>query len=340
MTEQSYPPPGNPYLPAAQRAVDPAALSALEYQQLDRAGRRPAWAWGLLAALASVVGFVVAQLVVTLVFLLGLVVAGSDYEEVMATLTDVDDVRPLTLAFLLSAISASIPAVMLAHRVITGLSPRWLVSVTGRVRWRWLLATMGIALLTLVVNVVLGSLLPTSGTASTELAVNDFTTTSLQFLLVIVVLVPLQAAAEEYVFRGLMMQGLGSMTSALWVSRVVSVVVPALIFALFHGLGQSLPIFVDRFAFGVVAGVLAIVTGGIEAGIGYHVVNNWLAFGLGLFLGDLGETLDPQGGNWWSIVVTVTSSTVFLALSVLVARKMGLQTRSVPGVLEASRGRV
>ena len=38
--------------------------------------------------------------------------------------------------------------------------------------------------------------------------------------------------------------------------------VPALIFALAHGLSQDWPVFFDRFAFGVVAGILVIRTGG------------------------------------------------------------------------------
>ena len=46
------------------------------------------------------------------------------------------------------------------------------------------------------------------------------------------------------------------------------------------------PIFFDRFAFGLVAGMLVILTGGLEAGIAMHVLNNWLAFGIALAFGD------------------------------------------------------
>lgn len=314
---------------------------ALEYHQLTRAGRGGGW-WSALAFVAAIVGFVAAQVVVTIGFFVYFAVAGEDPQDVIDSLSTSGDVQPRTLLFLFVAIAVSIPFMMGAHRLITGLSPRWLISVVGRFRWVWMLVTMGVALLALGVNIGLSAVLPVGAvaeTSATDGGVNDFTSTSLQFLLVIVLLVPFQAAAEEYVFRGLMMQGCGSLTSNARVARVVAVVVPALVFALFHG-AQSVPIFIDRFSFGVVAGVLAIGTGGIEAGIGFHVVNNWLAFGLALLVGDIGDTLDPQGGNGWNVVVTLLSSVFFLAATLGAARLMRLETRVSPTELERPLARV
>ena len=82
-------------------------------------------------------------------------------------------------------------------------------------------------------------------------------------------------------------------------------------------LGQNPPLFFDRFAFGLVAGVLVVLTGGLEAGIAMHVLNNWLAFGLALAFGDMASTLNPTGGSWWSIPVTLTQSLVYLGLALL-----------------------
>ena len=98
---------------------------------------------------------------------------------------------------------------------------------------------------------------------------------------------------------------------------VAAVVIPAVLFALAHGIGQSSPIFFDRFAFGLVAGTLVILTGGLEAGIAMHVLNNWLAFGIALAFGDMGSALNPTGGTWWSIPVTLTQSLVYLGLALL-----------------------
>ena len=66
-----------------------------------------------------------------------------------------------------------------------------------------------------------------------------------------------------------------------------------------------------------------MLTGGLEAGIAMHVLNNWLAFGLALAFGDMGSALNPTGGSWWSIPVTLTQSLVYLGLALLVARRMG-----------------
>ena len=121
--------------------------------------------------------------------------------------------------------------------------------------------------------------------------------------------------------------------------RWVAVAGPALLFAFAHG-AQSAPVFFDRFAFGLVAGILVVRTGGLEAGIAMHVLNNWLAFSLALAFGDMGEALTPTGGTWWSIPVTLTQSLVFLGLTLLVARRMGLSRTADPAVLAASRGRV
>ncbi len=121
----------------------------------------------------------------------------------------------------------------------------------------------------------------------------------------------------------------------------MAVVASAFLFGLAHGLGQSIPIFFDRFAFGLVAGILVVLTGGLEAGIAMHVLNNWLAFGLALAYGDMASTLNPSGGSWWSIPVTLTQSLVYLWLALLVARRMGLSDRADPRrVLAAPRARL
>src|SRR3546814_5093613 len=123
----------------------------------------------------------------------------------------------------------------------------------------------------------------------------------MQFALVVLFLTPLQAAGEEYAFRGYLTQVFGG-----HFPTVVAILVPAVLFALAHG-AQDPPIFVDRLAFGIVSGVLVVMTGGLEAGIAMHVLNNWLAFGLALAFGDLGEALTPTGGPGWSLPVTPKS---------------------------------
>ena len=103
-------------------------------------------------------------------------------------------------------------------------------------------------------TVVVSAFVPQQGGTEIGTTPHDFTRTTRDFLLVVLFLTPLQAAGEEYAFRGYLQQAFGG----LFGSRVVAVGVPALLFALAHGLGQSWPVFVDRLAFGLVAGVLVI----------------------------------------------------------------------------------
>ena len=70
-----------------------------------------------------------------------------------------------------------------------------------------------------------------------------------------------------------------------------------------------------------------------------HVLNNLLAFGLALAFSDMSSALNPTGGSWWTLPVTLTQSLVYLGLALLVARRMGLTDRTdrgAPAVLEAS----
>ncbi len=198
-------------------------------------------------------------------------------------------------------------------------------------------------MLALLATIVVSAVLPGSNATGDQSGqLNEFTSTTRDYLIVILLLTPLQAAGEEYFFRGYLTQALGGLfgSRSLLVSRAVAVLVPAFLFGLAHGLGQSVPVFFDRFAFGVVAGILVIRTGGLEAGIAMHVLNNFMAFGFTLAFSDMASALNPPAGSWWDIIPTLTQSLVYLGLASWAARFMGLTTRTDPAVLAASRGLV
>ncbi|MEP9381279.1 type II CAAX endopeptidase family protein [Nocardioides sp. KR10-350] len=296
----------------------------LEYHQLQRGGRS-GWGWTALGVVSLVVlTLVVAPTVLLAVFLIGYAVHGTPLSDAVDQLSDTSHVTPATLAYINAGLAAAIPIAMLVSWLVHGLRPRWLASVRPRIRWRWLLTCFGLAAVTLVVTVLVANLLPAQGdTADMSGSANHFTSETRDFLLVILFLTPLQAAGEEYAFRGYLTQAFGGLLR----SRVAAVVLPAFLFALAHG-GQDVPIFFDRFAFGLVAGVLVIVTGGLEAGIAMHVLNNFLAFGVALAYGDISSTLNVTSGSWWNVPVTLTQSLVYLGLATLVARRRGLATRT------------
>jgi membrane protease YdiL (CAAX protease family) len=324
--------PGSPTSPAG----------ALEYHQLHRAGYSGVWQPIVGCVLLVAVVFVAVPFGLLIPFGAYYVATGSPLEQSILALLDVEEPTPAGLAYLNLSLASAIPATWFLTRFLHGLKPRWLASVRPQIRWAYFFACIGLSVVSLVATLLVSLLLPAQGGTEITGEVNEFTRQTRDFLLVVLFLTPFQAAGEEYFFRGYLTQAFGGLFDRLGptVGKVLAVVGPAVLFALAHGLGQSVPIFFDRLAFGLVAGVLVILTGGLEAGIAMHVLNNFLAFGIALAFADMGSALNPTGGSWWSIPVTLTQSVVYLALAVVVGRAMGLRATADPAVLAASGGPV
>lgn len=322
-----------------ERDQSGANASELEYHALLRAGSRPVWLGLVGIPLMLGFTFVIAPGVVTLPFMAWFALTDQPMLASLDRLVDLGDPTPMSLAYLNLVLATAIPVAWLLVRALHGLKPRWLASVQPRIRWRYFGVCLSLSVVALLVTIVVASLLPgeeIAGDVTGEL--RPFTDQMRDFILVVLLLTPLQAAGEEYAFRGYLAQAVGSMAeSAMGVllGRALAVLVPALLFALAHGAGQSVPIFFDRFAFGIVAGVLVLVTGGLEAAIAMHVLNNFVAFGLALAFSDMATALNPTGGSWWMIPTTLTQSLTYFALAWWAARKMGLGRVADPAVLAA-----
>lgn len=193
--------------------------------------------------------------------------------------------------------------------------PKWLCSVQPGMRWRYLL----VCLIPAIVLLSAGAWLPMIG-GKIEWQVSDHL---VWWLLAIVLFTPLQAAGEEFFFRGYLLQGIGSLTPG----RVGAVGGSALLFAIFHGT-QNLALFVDRFGFGLIVGTLVVSTGGLEAAIAMHVANNVLSFGYACFLGGVAQIRAVQEVTWASCIRDLV---VFAALGTIcwwIGKKMNVATTS------------
>lgn len=315
-------------------AVSTGPEAGLEYHQLQRLGRS-GWGWTVVGVLCALVGaLVIAPALVTVPFLAGYVASGhpsGSADNALGT----NPVHPLGLAYVNVTLAVAIPVVLLVSWFVNRLAPGWVVSVLRRFRVRWFLASLACAVVALAATLLVSSLVPSyAGDSTISSHHNAFTSTTAQFALVVLLLTPLQAAGEEFLFRGYLTQSFGSLFNRRW----VAVVLPAVLFTLAHSegsrisgsefLGQPYSALVDRLAFGLVSGVLVIATGGLEAGIAMHVLNNYLAFGLALAFGDMTATLNPSVSSWWDLPVTLTQSLVFLGLVVWLARRRRVPTRS------------
>ncbi len=311
-------------------AAPELSAQVLHYDQLHRLGKHSWWRSLLGLVVVGLGVFVLASIVLMLPFGLWMVATGQDLADGFTRLLDVTNPTPATLAYINLTLVSAIPLVWFATRVLHGLRIGWASSVFGRLRWRYLVACLGVSCVALAATLAVGALLPVEDPTGIGTTLNAFTSTTRDFLLVVVLLTPFQAAAEEYLFRGYLLQAVGGLVNA----RAFSVVGSAVLFALAHGLGQSWPVFIDRLAFGLVAGALVVLTGGLEAAIAMHVLNNVVAFGIALAFGDMAAALNPSEGTWWSLATTLTQSLVYLALAVLVARWMGLAATVAAPVLE------
>jgi len=302
------------------------------YHELHRVGRAGVWRSVVGALLLLLLVFGAVPLVAGGVFFAALLALGRTADEAAAVLDVTAEATPAGLALLNVVIAAAIPLTFAVTWWLHRLKPRWVSSVAPRLRWGYLLVCLGVSVVALVASLGVSLFLPiTAAEGAPAGTLNDFTTTTRDFLIVIVLLTPLQAAGEEYLFRGYLTQAFGSLRVGRALAQGLAVLGPALIFALFHGLSQDWPVFFDRFAFGVMAGILVIVTGGLEAAIAMHVLNNFLAFGLALAFGDLTTALNATGGSsWWMILSTLTQSLVYLGLAMWVAKTMGVATQGPP----------
>lgn len=216
------------------------------------------------------------------------------------------------------ALAMLLPISFLLFRYLHRRGTEWLVSVQPGWRVRYLVVCLGAAVV--VLNAALW--------ASFVLGAPDFGAPQpgwVIFLLVLLVTSPLQAVAEEVFFRGYLLQTIGSAAGRAWVGIVVS----ALLFAFFHG-SQSPALFAHRFLFGLLAGWLVLRTGGLEAGIAAHIINNLFAFGYALFTGGVAATKAVSEITWGKAAFDVGGFAVFALVAVWLGARFNLAT-TTPG---------
>jgi membrane protease YdiL (CAAX protease family) len=327
-SQPQYPPPPPEWYADQQRRQLQAAHPHPEPRSYPLMLRTWNYAWWkpIVGLLVGVVIFFVVQIALTVFLVIGAAVDGGPgtLGDRVTRAENLDKVTPWTMLYVNLGLASLILVAMLVMRVVHGLRPRWLASVLPGVRWKFFFACIGLAAVALAASLVVGALLPedpnsTSGTAHAP------TGQLLATALVILFTTPLQAIGEEYGFRGYLMQAFGSFSG----SRVVALLVTSVLFALAHGT-QNFPLFFDRFAFGLMAGLVVILVGGLEAGIALHILNNLLAFGVAIAYNQLDSTLTVSSASWWQLPVTVVQNGVFLVLVLWVARRMGLRNTTEP----------
>jgi membrane protease YdiL (CAAX protease family) len=259
----------------APEPVGAAAGEAYPFHRLTRSWPGHRWWKPLLTGVLGVSFYLVFIIVVLIIGGISVFLDPAQATSYLERLQSLDLTDPLVFGFTMVTLILMIPALALAA-LITGPRPVGLLSsVRGRIRWGWLgrcvAAAVGIYSLSLALSFVIEPLFPGYAPPALDLAGPQVGVMIAMTLL----LVPFQAAAEEYVFRGYLMQTVGS-----WLRHpAFAILLPVPLFVLGHGydpLGQT-----DVALFAIFAGWLTWRTGGLEAAIAAHAVNNATIFLLG-----------------------------------------------------------
>ena len=283
-------------------------------------GPRHAWWRPLVALLLVVVGFFVVSSAVTVPFaLLGLL---PEDQSTFAVTTGSSLWLNLVLAAL---VPVTLPGLWVAFRR----SPGRVLSVTGRMRWGWLgrcaLVVLPVWVLYLGASWVLfdQEVLPRPQDWVGLLVVTLLTT-------------PLQAAGEEVAFRGGLVQTVGAWIPSERTALLVTTALSAVAFGLAHG---SLDpwILIDVGSLAVAGCYLAWRTGGLEAAIAIHVVNNLLITVTGILAGGLEESyIDTETTG--SALSTLPGVVAMVLVSVLLLRSARRRGIAPAGWLTPARG--
>jgi membrane protease YdiL (CAAX protease family) len=286
------------------------------YHRLARSAPGYRW-WKSIVTGLIALGFFIGFTIVLVVLLLVSTLAFPEVRPVITKLLTtgtIDNSLPVVLAFSLSSIAVILPSIWLA-RLIMGPRPVGLLSsVAGRLRWRWMLR------LILPVVIAYGAstlfsvlLLPLLSGESIPPPVVSSTTWIV--VLVAVLLVPLQATAEEFFFRGYLAQMIGG-----WLKHpLFAILLPVPLFTIGHQ--YDVWGLIDVSVFAVVAGWLVWRTGGLEASIIAHVINNTVIFVIGAFgLIDV----NSKTGSGLSVLISALTLALYAWLVLRAAKRFGL----------------
>ncbi|MFJ4962791.1 lysostaphin resistance A-like protein [Streptomyces sp. NPDC088729] len=292
------------------------AASGSRYDEQGRNGRGGSAGWLGELVLVAVV-FVAGLLVVSVAGFAVADVLGAGPASADSLLTFEDPVAELAVQLI--GLAVGIPVVLWGARYLGRRPAGTVSSVVGRLRWGWLgrCAALAFPLMAVQIGLLIAWTWDDGGGAGQGF---PGWPTFLVSLAVLGALVPFQAAAEEYVFRGWLVQVIGRTLRSPW----PAVVLASLLFALAHGFGQVSG-FLLLFYSALWWGWLVIRTGGLEAVIVLHTANNVLAFGLAAGFGELADGGTAADAPWQALVLELVFAPLYCLAVARMADRRGVE---------------
>ena len=271
------------------------------------------WWWGLIAL---VVG--------TMLFVLALSLTGM-----LQSLLPREGEWAFPLALLTNSVaggSLGILVVVLVSRLFYRQGFGWISSVEGRFRWKWFGMTAfvfaaGIILFDVVMNLAFPELV------EYELSFRPYTW---GMIVIILLTTPLNAAMEEYFFRGLFARIIAAIVPLHRVGLILSALISTGVFMLLHT-DSDLFRNIYYLSMGFLSWWLVYRTGGIEASVAYHAIVNVVGQSILPFM-DLSLLSNSVRGDAWSAInlIPIVMHILLVLIVDRIARRKGLVRMSSP----------
>lgn len=175
-----------------------------------------------------------------------------------------------TFVMLVSPLAFMLLVVLFYNKFIQNNSLRILTTSRTKIDWKRVFFSFGLwSLFTIVTTVV------SYYSAPDDFIVNFKPKEFVIFVVLALLLIPLQTSFEEYLFRGHMLQGLGLATKTRWVPLLVT----SFLFGMMHianpeveKLGMVIMFY--YIGTGLFLGILTLMDEGLELALGFHAANN------------------------------------------------------------------
>ena len=175
------------------------------------------------------------------------------------------------LVLMLFPFIAGLAAFVLLIKPLNNRTLKTTINGTGQIRWhRFFISGLVWLLLSAAYFFIYLKIDPSNFT------LNNKTTSLILLSLISLLMIPFQAAFEEVLFRGYLMQGFASIIKNRWFPLVMT----SIFFGLMHAFNPEvkeygfLTMIPQYIVFGLIFGIITIMDDGIEASMGAHTANN------------------------------------------------------------------
>ena len=239
------------------------------YLALARSGKNAFWRY-----LVTNVTIIISAFAVQTVALILIIILTGKMESFIGSGSQFLDTLSPVLVLLLGMAPFPVALVILGLgvRFLHGRSLRTLLTARPQFAWRRLLLSASIWLVLLGLSDLVTALFITPGNYRLSFDLKAW----LPYAIAALILIPIQASTEEFLFRGYLMQSLGLLTRRSWFPLLVS----TLVFASLHGANSDVlkygaPLMLAQIALmGLLMGWVTLRGQGLEAALGLHIANN------------------------------------------------------------------